>query len=213
MEVEPGRPALVDLDMRFAMADHAAMRLDQAGERKAVRRSSGRGPQHSAVPPEDLGKGSIEPLAQRIAVIGRIGGVRRLHRAPQRGMDRSGIVGEEQHGHILRIMAVDLAVKHQEPIMTEVTISRHGSEQAGEYHAHLPGEAAFGRLTWVRRGTVRVAEHTLVPSEIGGRGVAGSLVEALIADAREQGFKIDPVCSYVAAQFERHPDWANLLAG
>ena len=97
--------------------------------------------------------------------------------------------------------------------MTEVTISRHGSEQAGEYHAHLPGVAAFGRLTWVRRGTVRVAEHTLVPSEIGGRGVAGSLVEALIADAREQGFKIDPVCSYVVAQFKRHPDWADLLAG
>ena len=97
--------------------------------------------------------------------------------------------------------------------MAEVTISRHGSDQAGEYHAHVPDATAIGRLTWVMKGSVRAAEHTLVPPEIGGRGVAGKLVEALIADAREQGFKIDPVCSYVAAQFKRHPEWAALRAG
>jgi predicted GNAT family acetyltransferase len=42
--------------------------------------------------------------------------------------------------------------------------------------------------------------------------VAQLLVEALIADAREQGFRIVPQCSYVAAQFRRHPDWADWLA-
>ncbi|MFN5821799.1 MAG: GNAT family N-acetyltransferase [Novosphingobium sp.] len=52
----------------------------------------------------------------------------------------------------------------------------------------------------------------MVPPEIGGQGVAARLVEALVADAREHGFKIDPVCSYVAAQFKRHPEWADLRA-
>ena len=96
--------------------------------------------------------------------------------------------------------------------MSEITITRHGNDQAGEYHAHVAGETALGRLTWVQRGTARVAEHTLVPPEIGGRGVAGKLVEALVADAREQHFKIMPQCSYVAAQFKRHPEWADLHA-
>ena len=96
--------------------------------------------------------------------------------------------------------------------MCEITITRHGNDQAGEYHAHVAGETALGRLTWVQRGTARVAEHTLVPPEIGGRGVAGKLVEALVADAREQHFKIMPQCSYVAAQFKRHPEWADLHA-
>lgn len=96
--------------------------------------------------------------------------------------------------------------------MNQVTITRHGSQTAGEYHAHLPGESAIGRLTWVARGDVRVAEHTLVPTEIGGRGVAARLVEALVADAREQRFRIDPACSYVAAMFRRHPEWADLRA-
>lgn len=99
---------------------------------------------------------------------------------------------------------------------SEVTITRHGSASAGEYHAHVPGAQAIGRLTWVRRddasGEVRVADHTLVPPAIGGRGVAARLVEALIADARAQGFRIDPACSYVEAQFRRHPDWADLRA-
>lgn len=96
--------------------------------------------------------------------------------------------------------------------MSEIEITRHGDEQAGEYHAAVPDSRIIGRLTWVQHGAVRVAEHTLVPPKIGGRGVAAQLVAALVADARTEGFKIDPVCSYVAAQFERHPDWADLRA-
>lgn len=94
--------------------------------------------------------------------------------------------------------------------MESFTITRHGTDQAGEYHAHVAGSTAIGRLTWVMRGAVRVAEHTLVPNEIGGRGVAGQLVAALVADARSRGFTIDPQCSYVAAAFARHPEWADL---
>lgn len=94
----------------------------------------------------------------------------------------------------------------------EITITRHGGGAAGEYHAHLSDSPTIGRLTWVQHGQVRVAEHTLVPSDIGGRGVAARLVEALIADARTQGFRIDPACSYVEAAFRRHPEWAELKA-
>ncbi len=96
--------------------------------------------------------------------------------------------------------------------MTDVTITRHDQDGSGEYHAHLEGEQAFGRLTWFDKDNVRVATHTLVPAEIGGRGVAARLVEALVEDARAQGFRIDPACSYVDAAFRRHPDWADLRA-
>lgn len=99
-----------------------------------------------------------------------------------------------------------------EPDQGDLTIVRHDHGSHGEYHAHLAGESAIGRLTWVQRGGVRAAEHTLVPAEIGGRGVAGRLVAALVADARAQQFRIDPVCSYVAAAFARHPEWADLRA-
>ncbi|MDP3906174.1 GNAT family N-acetyltransferase [Novosphingobium sp.] len=97
--------------------------------------------------------------------------------------------------------------------MDEVTITRHPTPAGGEYHAHVPGSSAIGRLTWTRQGAVRIADHTIVPPEIGGRGIAALLVDALVADAREQGFRIDPECSYIAAAFKRHPDWADLLSG
>ena len=96
--------------------------------------------------------------------------------------------------------------------MDEVTITRHDTPAGGEYHAHVAGSRAIGRLTWVTHGAVRVADHTIVPPEIGGRGIAGQLVKALVADARAQGFRIVPECSYIAAAFKRHPDWADLLA-
>lgn len=94
-----------------------------------------------------------------------------------------------------------------EPVITHID---QGVE--GEYQARLADTAAFGRLTYVRVGNVLTAEHTLVPTEIGGRGIAGKLVAAMVADAQVQGWKIVPECSYVAAAFKRHPEWTELLA-
>ena len=85
-----------------------------------------------------------------------------------------------------------------------------------EYTANIDGARESGKLTWVaheRNGeTVRVAEHTIVPREIGGKGVAAQLVDAMVADAREHGFLIDPQCSYVAAKFDDNPAWRDLRA-
>ena len=93
-----------------------------------------------------------------------------------------------------------------------IEITHEGTDARGEYRATLPGTHAVGRLTWFARGDARIADHTLVPPEIGGKGVAAALVDALIADARVQGFKIVPQCSYVEAAFRRHPEWADVLA-
>lgn len=96
--------------------------------------------------------------------------------------------------------------------MENLTITRHEQDGQGEYHAHVEGSEQIGRLTWAERNGVRAAEHTLVPPAIGNRGVAGRLVEAMVADAREHGFKIKPVCSYVVTAFRRHPEWADVEA-
>jgi len=46
--------------------------------------------------------------------------------------------------------------------------------------------------------------HTIVPSEIGGRGVAGELTRAAVAWARGEQREIDPRCSYVRSWLARH---------
>ncbi len=99
----------------------------------------------------------------------------------------------------------------------DVTITHHAQGQGGKYVAEVAGETATGHLEWEPRENsagddIRVATHTIVPREIGGRGVAGHLVKRLVSDAREHGFKIVPQCSYVAKKFDENPDWADLRA-
>ena len=97
--------------------------------------------------------------------------------------------------------------------MIEVTITHEDQGDRGRYVAEVAGSEHSGRLDWEARGkNVRVATHTLVPPPIGGRGVAARLVEALVADARAQGFRIDPRCAFVEAMFRRHREWADLRA-
>ena len=96
--------------------------------------------------------------------------------------------------------------------MRNVTITRHEDGRRGEYRAHVEGSEHVGRLTWLERDGVRVADHTLVPPPLEGRGIAARLVERMVEDARAEGFRIRPLCSYVAAAFRRHPEWADVQA-
>lgn len=94
-----------------------------------------------------------------------------------------------------------------------VTITHETRGAGGRYIAHVEGAAHTGHLDWERAGDgVRVATHTIVPPEIGGRGIAALLVDRLIEDARAEGFTIVPQCWYVAKKFDQNPDWAEFRA-
>lgn len=95
---------------------------------------------------------------------------------------------------------------------TELVVQREDGPTRGRYVIHLaPGYDAEMTFRKEANGTI-IIDHTGVPPEYEGRGIAARLVNQAIADAREQGFKITPVCSYVVAQFRRHPEWADLRA-
>ncbi len=92
--------------------------------------------------------------------------------------------------------------------MSEAPIWHEGGPVTGRYVIDIaPG--VEGELTWVARGDTRVATHTGVPRAYEGRGHAARLVEAMVADAKAQGFRIVPACSYVAVWARRHPDTAR----
>ena len=98
--------------------------------------------------------------------------------------------------------------------MTEpdLTVRREDSNGVGRYVIDLaPGVEAEMTFRTGADGTITI-DHTGVPTAFEGRGIASKLVKRAIADAREQGFKITPLCSYVVAQFRRHPEWNDLLA-
>jgi hypothetical protein len=96
--------------------------------------------------------------------------------------------------------------------MTDIAIIREASAGGGRYLATVPGVTGRAELAYVRSAPDRViADHTFTPPAMRDMGIARLLVERLVADARAEGFKIVPRCSYVRAQAGRHPEWADVF--
>jgi predicted GNAT family acetyltransferase len=89
-------------------------------------------------------------------------------------------------------------------------IVRHEPE-ARRFTANVGGKTAY--LTY-RELDARILdlEHTFVPREHRGGGMASQLTAEALDYARERGYKVVPSCPFVAAYIERHPEHRGLLA-
>ncbi|MFA6266435.1 MAG: GNAT family N-acetyltransferase [Pseudolabrys sp.] len=53
--------------------------------------------------------------------------------------------------------------------------------------------------------------HTEVPRAVEGRGIGSQLVRGMLDQIRQEGRKVVPLCSFVAAYISRHPEYRDLL--
>ena len=96
--------------------------------------------------------------------------------------------------------------------MPDITITRELTPNKGRYVGVIDGVPGEAELTFSRTSPALViADHTDAPDSMRGMGASQALVNRLIADARAEGFKIIPLCPYVKAQYQRHPEWADTL--
>ena len=94
--------------------------------------------------------------------------------------------------------------------MADPEIKHTEGDSGGVFHTTIGGHKA--EMTYSKAGTtVMIIDHTGVPEALGGQGVGLKLVEAGIALARERGLKIMPLCPFAKAQFEKHPEWKDVL--
>jgi predicted GNAT family acetyltransferase len=59
---------------------------------------------------------------------------------------------------------------------------------------------------------VMVVTHVIVPPSLRGGGIASALSAEVVAHARREGLKIEPVCSFMQAYLTRHPEAHDLVA-
>ncbi len=78
------------------------------------------------------------------------------------------------------------------------------------YEAWSDGELA-GEAHYRLHLGVAEFDHTGVPEQFAGFGVAGQLVQYAMDDARAQSLRVTANCPYVVRWLERHPDYLDLV--
>jgi uncharacterized protein len=66
-------------------------------------------------------------------------------------------------------------------------------------------DGSRAQLDYTLAGRNMTITHTLVPPEIGGRGIAAELMSAALSAARAAGWSVTAACSYAAAYMAKHP--------
>jgi predicted GNAT family acetyltransferase len=79
------------------------------------------------------------------------------------------------------------------------------ADEPSAFNLYLDGNKIGEMIVEIRDGQMTVF-HTEVDPEREGKGYAGQLLEAMADYARAEQLKVIPMCVYVHAQFERHPD-------
>lgn len=96
--------------------------------------------------------------------------------------------------------------------MAEISITLEQSGAKGRYVARVAGFDDVGEMTFSRLSDkLIIVDHTGVPDSLRGQGVGQALAAHVVADARARGFRIVPLCPFLRAQYERHPEWADVM--
>jgi predicted GNAT family acetyltransferase len=80
---------------------------------------------------------------------------------------------------------------------------------AKRFEISLDGRIAFSKYLLV--GEKIVIEHTEVPMELEGKGIASRIVRTALDYARAQNLKVMPLCPFTAGFIHRHPEYQDLV--
>jgi uncharacterized protein len=78
------------------------------------------------------------------------------------------------------------------------------------YELLLDGEVA-GEIRYRRSPDRIVLVHTDVSPSLEGRGLASRLVADALDDIRARGLRVVPICPFVRAYIQRHPEYNDLV--
>jgi predicted GNAT family acetyltransferase len=91
------------------------------------------------------------------------------------------------------------------------TLTTSNNTELSRIDAHVDGAlVGFAAYEVCDDGTYTF-HHTEVFEGNEGRGFGQQLAEGVVGFAREQGIKIHPTCSFLAAYLRKHPEQQDLL--
>ena len=82
------------------------------------------------------------------------------------------------------------------------------NEAGQRYEIHIAELVAF--IDYKRVGQQILLTHTEVPTELEGQGVGSALVKKVLSEIKQNDLKLVPLCPFVAAYIQKHPEWQSL---
>lgn len=84
------------------------------------------------------------------------------------------------------------------------------SPRSGRYVISVDGaDAGYSSIRLID-GVVTFL-HTEVDPDYAGRGLGAKLARGALDDVRSRGFKVRPLCPFIASYIERHPEDQDLV--
>jgi uncharacterized protein len=100
-------------------------------------------------------------------------------------------------------VAADPSSRHDELVVRD-------NPEERRYEAYVGGELAGFATYHVQPGLVTVM-HTEIERAFEGRGIGSQFVAAMLDDIRRRQARVLPVCPFVRAFLQKHPEYADLV--
>jgi uncharacterized protein len=89
-------------------------------------------------------------------------------------------------------------------------IHRKDSPSGGRYSLSVAADGAEMTFSRVSPQLI-IIDHTEVAEGPRGTGAGQRLAANAVEDARNGGWKIMPLCPFMNAQAQRHPEWSDVI--
>jgi predicted GNAT family acetyltransferase len=87
--------------------------------------------------------------------------------------------------------------------------SVRNNEQENRFEIKVGDELAVSQYR--RHGATITFTHTEVPPSMEGKGIGNLLARAALDYARKEKLRVIPVCKFIAAFINRHPEYQDLV--
>ncbi|MCX2680397.1 GNAT family N-acetyltransferase [Galbibacter sp. EGI 63066] len=92
-----------------------------------------------------------------------------------------------------------------------IQVQQEASASKGRYFVEEKGKI-LAEMTYSVAGSDKIIiDHTDVDDSLRGKGVGQQMVKQAVDDARENNIKILPLCPFAKSQFDKHPEYADVL--
>ena len=85
----------------------------------------------------------------------------------------------------------------------------HNNPDKNRFEAAIPAGTAV--CEYMKVGNTLIFTHTEVPEALEGQGIGGALAKAGLEYVREHDFTTAPLCPFVKAYIQRHPEYKPLV--